>query len=361
MKKNIFIFLIVLLFLPFLGCSKDNTTTEAESLDRLNTPTNIVVEGVMVSWDDVEGASDYDIYLNEDSFNTTSSYYMIDKEGSFDIKVIAKGKGYFNSLPSEILTTTIAYENNVTYNLNIIDDYIFWEDITDASEYKVYINGEIYTTTDANLNLKNIDDGFLIINIQAIYPIGAANISDNELVEHNLVSVRDRDFQYSINSTQNIYIMDLDTEEEVIIINEDGELLNNNVLVKNNYYEIKSDYIISLQDCEIVFYLYYGNIKSKIHITMSEKSVPYIISSTIVYTNGEEDVSLQFELFTGDFRQVSGTGLETEDYNIENNILTIKASYIDSRFQTSDNFSINYALETDEIAVGLVVFNKETE
>ncbi|MCF7924781.1 MAG: hypothetical protein K9L64_06745 [Candidatus Izimaplasma sp.] len=361
MKKMLYGFLFFLFISTILSCSELNTTTEEKVLSRLDTPTNIVLDGAMVSWDDVEGASNYDIYLNENIFNISSNYYLIEEEGDFNIKVIAKGKGYLDSLPTDILVTTITYQDNVIYNVNIIDDIIFWEDVTNASEYKIYINGDIYSTTNTDFNLVNINDGLLIINIQAIFEGGQANLSDSELIEHNTESVRDRNFQYSINSTQNIYIMDLNVEEDLLILNESGELLDeNDVLVRNNYYEIKSDYIISLQDCEIIFYIYYGKNKSKVHITMSETNDPYIISSKTVFTSGEKDIKLQFELFGVDFKQIDSNQLDSKDYIIENNFLTIKASYINSRFQIANSFSVNYAIEKTEIITGSVVFYKET-
>ncbi|MFO7970050.1 MAG: hypothetical protein R6U15_08095 [Candidatus Izemoplasmatales bacterium] len=362
MKKYMYTFLAFLLVISFLGCSETNTTTEEETLVSLDTPTNINIEGVMVSWDEVDGASSYDIYLNEDIFNVTSNYYLIEEEGSYDIKVIAKGEGYLDSLPSEILTATIAYEDNVNYNIVISEELISWDEIVDASEYNIYINGEVFRTSNTEFSFADINGGLLVINIQAVYPLGQANISDNEIVEHNIETTRNRYYQYSTNSTQNILIMDLAIEEEVSITNASGDLLDNNdILAKNNFYEIKSDYILNQEDDNIHLYLYYGNKKSEVIINVSEKVAPYIISSTLVYTNGEEDIKLQFELFTGDFRQISGEDLESEDYSIEDNILTIYASYIDSRFQTETDFTINYALETDEIAFGLIIFNKEIE
>jgi hypothetical protein len=147
----------------------------------------------------------------------------------------------------------------------------------------------------------------------------------------------------------------------VEVLDTEGNQINkDDVLVKNTYYEIKSSFILSEDSDEVRFTLVYGNFQSLVVIEVTEKTVPYIISSSIKVTDGEADSLFQFELFDGSFKQISGNDFDESDYEINENILAIKSEYIKNQyFINNHSFMINYALETDELVIGFISFYKE--
>ncbi|MFW6272588.1 MAG: hypothetical protein ACOC2U_02260 [bacterium] len=168
----------------------------------------------------------------------------------------------------------------------------------------------------------------------------------------------DRYFQYSVNSSQNILLTNIDITDDYYLTDLDGNSLDaGDIIVKNDYYEIKSDYILSKDEEVVEFYLYFDNYKSLISITLNEKDQPYIISSSVVHTDGESDLVFQFELFDGIIKQVNGNELSESDYLINDNLLTIESLYINDQFNDSDSFSIDYVLEEDGLVLGFININ----
>lgn len=92
----------------------------------LASPT-IKIKGNKVSWNEINNASSYDIYVNG-AFNTNvtgSSYEFSFEEGTFDIYVIARAKeGYFDSKKSNVVTlyASTSSSNSGTVNLFEIND-----------------------------------------------------------------------------------------------------------------------------------------------------------------------------------------------------------------------------------------------
>ena len=182
-----------------------------------------------------------------------------------------------------------------------------------------------------------------------------------ETLTIGIINLDDSFYQYSTNSTQNILILHLDISDDVEVLDlEHNQINKNDVLVKSTYYEIKSSYILAQETEEVKFYLAIGNYRALVVIEVTEKVVPYIISSSIKVTDGEVDSLFQFELFDGSFEQISGNDFNESDYEVNENILTIKSEYIKNQY-LSDNhsFMINYALETDQLVIGFISFNEE--
>jgi len=184
--------------------------------------------------------------------------------------------------------------------------------------------------------------------------------SNTETTMKEINNLRDSYYQYSKNSTQNIKILHLDITEDFYITNLDGDILSNDdIIVKNDYYEIKSDYLLGLGVDDIDFYLYFGNYRTLISITLNDKDEPYMISSAIAYTDGTKDLMFQFEIFDGIVSQISNASLTSSDYELNDNLLTIKKEYLDDMFDITDEISINYALDADSLVIGLINIYRE--
>jgi len=183
------------------------------------------------------------------------------------------------------------------------------------------------------------------------------NINPSQTTDENsVVLLKDSHYQYSIYSTENIKILHLNVTSDVEVFNKDMNQLNKEdiLLLNNQKYEIKSSYITNHIDSVVEFYLVFNNQKTLVIITKSEKQIPYIISSTLVETDGSTDLHFQFELFSGNIKQISADGLSEEDFVIQGNVVIINKDYIALSLETKTEFIINYVLETDEIVIGFI-------
>ncbi len=349
---------IVLLFLFGCQTTTETTTTTTPKLDQ---PENLVFDGV-VSWDEVNNALSYDVYVNDDVVNVDDNIYVIEEEGTYSIYVIAKADGYINSEPSLTLDIEIDYENNLVFTINVSDDIVSWNDVEDASGYNLFLNGSKIEVEENSYDLENTDAGLLRISVQAVYPIGVSNVSQVFNYEYNLMETAKISFQYSIYSTidiivwndiepGNIYVQDLD----LVFLDKDSMLS-----YSDTHLNIKSDFLIEQSVGLTSFYLIHGAYKTLVEVTLNEKTEPYIISSTVIRVDGSEDVSLQFELFGGSFYSINGSEGDNVLYEINDNILTIEKEFITEKYENYISFILSYAINKDDSTViGYLFFYEE--
>jgi hypothetical protein len=180
-----------------------------------------------------------------------------------------------------------------------------------------------------------------------------------------VTELRDSYYQYSIHSTQNIKILHLDITDDVIAYSTSYQMIDiDDLLLKTTTgYEIKSDYIISTYGDGgyqyMGFYLEFNDQRTLVQISFNEKEIPYIISSSVVYTDGNENLLFQFELFEGIIKQVNANGMASTDYLITDNALVIMSDYVNQMFVENDEFIISYTLEDESLVIGMISVNKE--
>lgn len=175
--------------------------------------------------------------------------------------------------------------------------------------------------------------------------------------EEGVVILEDTYFQYSTNSIQNLLLMNLNITDDVVVYDLDDNVINfDDVLVKNDFYEIKSSYVLNQESDTVEFYLEFSNMKTLVSIAVNDKEKPYIISSSYVDLDEAKDVYFQFELFSGTVKQLSSEGLSTDDYDLNGNVLKVKSSYLLEHLE--DTLVLNYALESGlDIVVGIISFS----
>jgi hypothetical protein len=179
-----------------------------------------------------------------------------------------------------------------------------------------------------------------------------------------ITELRDSYYQYSINSTQNIKILHLEITDDVKAYTTSFQVIDiDDVLLKTSTgYEIRSDYIITTYGDGgyeyIGFYLEFDNQRTLVQISLNEKQVPYIISSSVVYTDGSENLLFQFELFDGIIKQVNANDMSSTDYLITDNALVIMSDYVNEMFVENNEFIISYTLEDESLVIGMISVNK---
>ncbi len=153
MKQLLSILLLVVLLFSFTGCSQDATR-------RLSTPKNVNVVNGLISWQTVENAQSYKVIINGVEHSTENPYFLADSSVDFDCRVIAVGKGYFDSLPSPTVSYTVirqqlATPQNVKVNYN---GKISWDAVPNATGYVVTVNGEDIQVSATYLEVGNTVD-----------------------------------------------------------------------------------------------------------------------------------------------------------------------------------------------------------
>lgn len=162
-KKLLSIFaLSIVLFIT--GCIPTDS-----KLQKLNTPV-ITLSDNIVSWEPIENANGYIIYINgidEINMDSTETSYELsfDQVGIYKIKMraLGDGKNYDDSGYSNIVTYTCEITDRIQLtapDIRVSKLTVLWEAIENANEYKIYINDKFITSiTTPYYQLIGYDDG----------------------------------------------------------------------------------------------------------------------------------------------------------------------------------------------------------
>ena len=151
--KNFIFSCALLLAIPML-CACGEKKVVIKTLD---TPTDVSVSGTTISWQGVEHASFYDVYINGEIYrveNTELSVDMLLKSGKYEITVVAnsKSKLYTKSDSSQV----VLFDNR--QQLPAPQDFEFdkdtktlsWTKVANAQNYVLTINSTPIILTKNN-------------------------------------------------------------------------------------------------------------------------------------------------------------------------------------------------------------------
>lgn len=179
--KLLTLLLVSVLALGLVACG--------DSKEKLGTPNIIDVEGKILFWTDVEHADKYIIDVNGTLFeSTTASFDFSGVEASlYEIKVKAVDTtktfkdGDFSSLyVHEIISELEKLSSPVIKLENTI---ISWAAVSNAVQYQVVVNGEIYASETTSFDLKDIVlDTYEIVVIAVADGINYSNSDNSNLI-----------------------------------------------------------------------------------------------------------------------------------------------------------------------------------
>lgn len=172
MKKTIsIIFILCVLCLLFVGC-------EAKTLPA---PSNLQIEGGILSWEKVENASGYLVLLNDEEYHVSASFIELSLQNNKDYKIKVKATGSGKFKDSEF-SESLFYSNKGSQTLkrltapNIMEidglGNVYWTLVSNSIGYKIFKNNMLFETindpykTSFNLNLTDV--GTYSIQVQAI-------------------------------------------------------------------------------------------------------------------------------------------------------------------------------------------------
>lgn len=146
MKKILLLFLVVFGMLGFISCSGNNTEETSEEMnlnEQVEIPTNLAINNKTLTWNQVEGVSEYRVYANGEVVAdvNTNSYDFSDLEGDsliFTVKALAP-EGMQNSNMSVTIAYLVNREQEVSAlkvvlsenNMDLIDSDAFAEELAD--------------------------------------------------------------------------------------------------------------------------------------------------------------------------------------------------------------------------------------
>ena len=122
------------------------------------------------TWDNVENATGYEVYVNGTIYdNKNSTTFALDdcfESGEYLVKIKAysiNSNYVYSNESSEISTTKLSNDINIT-NLN---GELNWNPIANATNYQLLVGDNIYTTASTTYNLP-LDGGEYVVSVKAV-------------------------------------------------------------------------------------------------------------------------------------------------------------------------------------------------
>lgn len=320
MKKIFFVLLLVFM----LTACKNNSSSKS-----LDAPINLAFSGETLSWDVVEDATYYTVYVEDVKVETVDSQILlIDFDnGNYDLKVMANS-ATSTSAYSEILQITINRQFDIPQNLSFEDSLVSFSTVENALSYNITINDELINVLTNTYFLVTSPNKVYEITVQAVFERG-------ESVQSSIKSFHTYDranSTYYVEFNRLLTIgLDIVLEEEITL----EAFYINNLNYLTSYIEIDGQKLTF--DNNLLTLLAIGQQRitlitedSRIDIvlTIIEDDKPTLISSEEIDYIGQ-DITFKFALFDGDFSVISGADIGDEDYVINGDELTIKSTFID--------------------------------
>jgi len=345
--------LVLLLFtLAISGCTTNK--------DRLSTPTNVRYEDYTLFFDSVEHAESYIIDFGNYYAQVEENFYEFFEFGDYQVRVKAKASGYQDSYYSDVINISVLNDLSAPANLNYVDGILFWDLVPGAKYYEIYVDSQLYTTSDTSKILPLYGTIRREIKIRAYFILGRSEFSPSIFASGELTILSSTTKNYSKQSSFDLEVKTFENNATILsvidIMDQTVDLSNLNV--SGQTVSLKSAYLKALPEGMNIFIVEtnFGSHEIKINITNTSR--PYMITGSEIHTNFANDVEVYYELFSGEVLSLSGNEITTSDYTITNNKVVIDKEYIKDQFDKVPNRTtliLGYTLQSgDNVVVGYI-------
>ena len=293
----------------------------------LNTPENLRFEDGFLKWSEVDNAEHYVLdFYGETKLAYNHTFDLKNyPTGNYTVRIASFSNGKLSSYSEPISFQLI--QNEVIDIIDINEEQISWM-IHSGLDYQINVinpeNQSIIKTENTDLNrfiYNTLEDGLYDIEIIAL--LGETEVTSKTIrvLKGDYIYVKDVGIILDLEGPTDIYFEDTKLESGIDYeIDEYGLILDAEAI--NVLAETFDGVLITLK-YDVDVYMY-------VSLITIEK--PIMVSSNTTTYKGS-DVTFEFDLKGGIFESLSGIDLEETDYTFIDNILTIKASYIEKMIQ----------------------------
>ncbi len=342
-----------------------------------STPEEVRIVEKYLIWNDVEGATGYEITINQTIFISELALLALAElpYGWLDISIIATGPNAEDSLPATVSLEFVP-DMAAPTGIRILEGVLYWDVTPEATYYIVVIDdnnipilGEgVNPPVDLSYSLSSLS----VNQYHSIYVLAGLDLW---VSESSTTIVYDGSFEYtgsytldySLESTEDL-TLEFGTETTNLYSIE-GEGYFEGGMLRISYIDgilrFHREYLEELSYGEFVFMLTTSDGIFEIQLLIYDTRKPYMISSSQIYVSFGVDVVLDFMLFDGEFMSLSGNDITEEDFLVEGSRLTISGDYIQFIFTRDPERTVlilGYTLAANEhITIGYLFIRIQTE
>lgn len=149
----------------------DSSLTETYTVQKLSAPDNLRISENILTWNAVQGAENYIVYIDDQVRNSSAASFQIDgADVAADslIKVMAVGNGA-EVLDSNFSASLVVHRLSAPGNFTTDNENLKWNAVPGASGYTLRVNSRVYTgITTTSFSWSNLTAGEKRISIMAV-------------------------------------------------------------------------------------------------------------------------------------------------------------------------------------------------
>ena len=258
--------------------------------------------------------------------------------------------------------------------ISITDYELNWDEVTDISEYEVLAKDITPTSPDNLLDdqLVQVDSNTFSlanltpnhryeISVRSIDGVEHSDYSNILNVDYFLPSETSYELGFNLNSTNDFVLYDQVLPELFYIKQNDTLVSDDNYYLEYGYLFIDNTYLNTFtESASFDLYAAGGIITLTINYGVVDK--PSILSQNSITFMGE-DVVMVFDLCGGEFTELTGNDITTDDYTLTGNVLVIDHNYLQDLFDANADRNaiiLSYQLRNgDQLVIGYIFINRQ--
>lgn len=313
--------------------------SSSSTLSRLEAPANIRITDSLLEWDPVVGTTVYEITINNEPklFVTQPALSLADFDyGPMTLTILASdGKKLTSSTSVNLLYQPPTIETPT--NITILDGLLAWDAIDYATGYEVQLNDQKQTVTSSSLDISQLPINTIYeITIQTLFYDLSSSPSNLLRYDANFETLGIMTYTQNKNTTDpsvidissyTTHLLEVRIHEnptpiatELLSFNAQGLLTLTTALIESLPYGLQ------------ILDVYSSDGIVQIQITVTDDRIPKLISLNEVKLAVGSPAVFTFNLWGGTLLEVSGNGITSEDYEINESQITISSSFIDFIF-----------------------------
>jgi hypothetical protein len=351
--KGMSLFGMVLLFACF-GC----TFTRP-----LAVPQNIALHETELTWDAVDGAAGYRLYIAQSFYDVTDASFSLlyFSDGAYSVQVKAVSPdGKKDSEYSIVHMVNLLMDLTAPSELEVLDNVLTWTPVEDGASYIVAIDGIDHLATENTYDLSALGlNQSYALQVKTVYgDLRQSAFSDVFVYDYYTTEYATLSFTYNKDTAGGLEV-DLSAESLSIdkIVDEDSLILDAaSVSIEDLIVSVTDEYLQTRGYGTATLTLLTSQGRIRLDIQIIDDRNPYMISSnSIVYEPGL-DIVLGFELYGGEILNLYGNDITEADFTIEGSTLTIDIGFVIGKFTENPERTtliLGYTLEgNDNLAMG---------
>ncbi len=247
-----------------------NLSSHSSTYNNKLNEVNVSIDGDGISWNKITDATNYIVKINDDTYYLDSSKTLFSLEdlyqaGTYDIKVIAveENNGYINVSSSNLETFD---KLDVVTNIRNEDGFITWDEVINATSYKVTIGSSTYISNTNIFNasyMVEIDEQE--VSVKALNGIDHINSNDSSKVAFEIldavgsISINDGVLSWNAITNASKYIIlvngiEVEITNTIFVLDEAYESETYDIQIRaigsNNYLSSKYTNVLTLNKLE---------------------------------------------------------------------------------------------------------------